>query len=262
MVDDLDCDFTGGGFWEGAGGIASEGVPGGFIYFGSEGGFEGFVGVVGGTEKVGMADKEALIVVVGVYEPTGDFIWVAGAHFAGLGVKDIHSTDLYPDVAVIGWVDLDVGFTEDDEQVALAGVLEGIGHVEVGVHPGFEDGDAPQFGELGGVGIVVEGTGDDEVEVGISGFTGGGYEVIAGDGAKFGADEDSGSFLGFSFEVASFGADDGSRPGGEGGKGDFVVPVGLLHPGGSQVFQDDLGEVGGVVADDGGFPEFVVFVNH
>ena len=41
------------------------------------------------------------------------------------------------------------GLAEDDEEVALAGVLEVFGHVQVGVHTGLEHRDAAEIGELG-----------------------------------------------------------------------------------------------------------------
>ena len=50
------------------------------------------------------------------------------------------------------------------KRLAFAGVLEIVGHVEVGVHACLEDGNAAQFAELRGVGVVVEGTGDQDVE--------------------------------------------------------------------------------------------------
>ena len=91
--------------------------------------------------------------------------------------------------------DVDVGLAEDDEEVALAGVLQIVGHVQVGVHAGLENGNAAELVEFGGVGVVVEGAGDQHVEVGVAGFAGGGNEIGAGDGAEFGADEDRGAFF-------------------------------------------------------------------
>ncbi len=140
-----------------------------------------------------MADEEAFFVVVGVDEPAGDFVGVAGADFAGLGVEDIDAVDDDLDFVVFYGGDVDVGFAENDEEVGFVGLLEVGGHVEVGVHPGFEDGEPAEFVEVGGAGVVVEGAGDEYVEACISGFAGGGGEVFAGDGAVFGADEDSGS---------------------------------------------------------------------
>ena len=80
--------------------------------------------------------------------------------------------------------------------VAQASSLMVVGHLEVGGHPGVEDGDAPEFAELGGVGFVVEGTGDENVEVGVASLPGGGDEVGSGDGAEFRADEDGSVLLG------------------------------------------------------------------
>ena len=45
-----------------------------------------------------------------------------------------------------------------------------VGHVEVGVHASLEYWDAAEFVELRGVGVVVEGAGDQHVEVGVGGF--------------------------------------------------------------------------------------------
>jgi hypothetical protein len=81
MIDHFDGDATGFGFVEGAGGVAVEAAPGFLIDFGFEGSFEGFVWIVG-SQEVGMADEEALFVVVGVDEPAGDFVSVATADFA------------------------------------------------------------------------------------------------------------------------------------------------------------------------------------
>ena len=50
--------------------------------------------------------------------------------------------------------DVDVRLAEDHEQVALAGVLEVFGHVQIGVHARLEDGDASELGEFVGVGVV------------------------------------------------------------------------------------------------------------
>lgn len=92
MVDDLDGDAAGLGFFEGAGGVAVEGGPGFGVDIGFEGGFEGFVGVVL-AEEVGVADEEALAVVVGVDEPAGDAVGSVAADFAAGGIEDVHSVD-------------------------------------------------------------------------------------------------------------------------------------------------------------------------
>jgi hypothetical protein len=58
--------------------------------------------------------------------------------------------------------------------------------VQVGVHPGFEDGNATEFTEFCGVGFVVKGTGNEDIKVCISGISGCLDEIGTEDGAKFG----------------------------------------------------------------------------
>jgi len=140
-----------------------------------------------------VADEEAFFVVVGVDEPAGDAFGAVGSDFAGLGVEDIDAVDLDLDLAVVGFEDVDIRLAEDDEQVALAGVGQVAGHVQVGVHAGLEDGDAAEFFEFRGVGVVVEGAGDEHIETGVARLAGGGHQVGTGDGAEFGADEDGGA---------------------------------------------------------------------
>ena len=89
-----------------------------------------------------MADEEAFFVVIGVDEPAGDFVGVAALDFAELRLEDVHSVDLDSDLAVVVGEEFDIGFAEDDEEVTGSGVFEFVGHVEVGVHPGLEHGEA------------------------------------------------------------------------------------------------------------------------
>ena len=89
-----------------------------------------------------MADEEAFFVVVGVDEPAGDAFGTVAADFAGVGVEHIHAVDLDAYLSVFGFENVDVRFAEDDEEVALAGVLEVVGHVQVGVHARLEHRDA------------------------------------------------------------------------------------------------------------------------
>ena len=139
-------------------------------------------------------------------------------------------------------ISVDVRLAEDDEEIALAGVLEVLGHVEVGVHAGLEHGDAAQLAELRRVRLVVEGAGDQHIEPGIAGLAGGSDEVGALHGAELRADEDGGAFLGVAFQVTAFGADQVAGPGGERGESDPVLLVRLLHAGGLEVLQDHLRE--------------------
>ena len=62
--------------------------------------FERLVGIVR-TQEIGVADEEALLVVVGVDEPAGDALRTVAAHLAGLRVKDIHTVDLHLNPAIL-----------------------------------------------------------------------------------------------------------------------------------------------------------------
>ena len=73
---------------EGTGSVAVEGGPGVGVYFSLEGSFEGLVGIVG-TEEVGVTNEEALLVVIGVYEPASYAIGAIAADLSGIGVEDI-----------------------------------------------------------------------------------------------------------------------------------------------------------------------------
>ena len=75
--------------------------------------------------------------------------------------------------------------------------------MEVGVHSGLEDGNSAEALELGGVGLVVEGAGDEDVESALGGLTGGLDEIGAGDGAELGADENRSTLLSGQWSVVS-----------------------------------------------------------
>jgi hypothetical protein len=91
--------------------------------------------------------------------------------------------------------------------------------VEVGVHAGFEDGDAADFRQLCGVRFVVEGAGDEDIEVSVGGLAGRCHEIGSRYGSEFGADHDGGALLRSGavdpFDIASLGADVFAGPGGE-----------------------------------------------
>ena len=115
------------------------------VDLGFERGLERLVRVVG-AEEIGVPKEEALLVVIGVDEPAGDGIGVVAADLAGIGVEDVDAFDLDLDLALVGVAafsreDVDVRLAEDDEEVALAGVLQVIGHVQVGVNSCLEHGD-------------------------------------------------------------------------------------------------------------------------
>ena len=63
---------------------------------------------------------------------------------AGGRVEDVHALDLHLQLATASVVpasrqNLDIRLAEDDEQVALTGVLQLLRHVEVGVHARLEN---------------------------------------------------------------------------------------------------------------------------
>ena len=128
MIDDLHCNAARCRLGERAGGVAVEGFPGFWVDLGFECRSQGFVWGVG-AEEVGVADEEALLVVVGVDEPAGDAVGVVAADFAGVGMEYIYAVDLDLDLIVGRVEDVDVWLAEDDEQVALASVFEVVGHV-------------------------------------------------------------------------------------------------------------------------------------
>ena len=90
---------------------------------------------------------------------------------------------------------------------------------------------------------VAERAGNQHVEVGVGSFAGGSDQV----GAELGADEDASAALGprvrINFDVACFGADQIARPRAEGGEGESILAVRLLHAGGPQVLKDHGREV-------------------
>ena len=74
-------------------------------------------------------------------------------------------------------------------------VLEVAAHLQVGVHAGFQHRHAAELVELGGMGVVVEGAGDQHVETCVACLARGGDEIGARDGAELRADEDAGALL-------------------------------------------------------------------
>jgi len=90
VVDNLHGNTAGLRFGEGPGGVAIERGPGFLVDLGLESGLERAVGVVR-AEEIGVADEEALFVVVGVDEPAGNAIGAVAADFAGLRMEYVHA---------------------------------------------------------------------------------------------------------------------------------------------------------------------------
>src|SRR5262245_50857981 len=90
--------------------------------------------VLAAVEEVGMADEEALAVVVGVDESARDVVGVAGQHGAGARVEHVHPADRHHHLPVLRgqfWVRL----TEHRKQVPGTGFLQQlVAHRQVGVH--------------------------------------------------------------------------------------------------------------------------------
>ena len=242
MINHFNSDSSGLRFWERSRGVAVQAFPGNFVNFGFESGFEGFVWIVG-SEEISVADKEVFFVIVGVNEPASDAIGSTGLDFARLGTEDIDAVEFDLDVLVLDALNLDIGFTKDDEEVPGSGVLEVVCHVEIRVHPGFEDGDVAKSGEVSGMGIEAESTGNQDIKSRIASFTSCAHKIGTRNGSKLWTDEDACAFFLFAFEVASFSTDVFSGPAGECGEVDFVFFVGLLDAGGFEVFEDDGGKV-------------------
>jgi hypothetical protein len=58
------------------------------------------------------------------------------ANFSRAGMEHIHASYLYLNLAVFQVDHVDVWLSKNYEQIAFAGVLQFIGHVQVGIHPG------------------------------------------------------------------------------------------------------------------------------
>ena len=88
---------------------------------------------------MGVADEETSFFLVGVDKQAGDAFLAVAADFAGVGVEDVHAVDFDLDLIVGCSEDFDIGLSEYDEQIALPGVLQVVGHVEVGVRARLDD---------------------------------------------------------------------------------------------------------------------------
>ena len=67
--------------------------------------------------------------------------------------------------------------------------------MEVGVHARLEHGHPAQFVELRRLSVVIEGAGNEHIEISVAGLAGSGHQVRTGNGAELGADENASSEL-------------------------------------------------------------------
>ena len=95
-----------------------------------------------------MSHKDNLFVVVGVDEPARNAVGVVAAHLTAEGIEHVHPIYLDLDLLILGVKNVDVRLLKDDEEVALAGVGEVLGHVQVGIHAGLEHIDTSQLLKL------------------------------------------------------------------------------------------------------------------
>ena len=92
VVDHFHGDPPGLRFVERSRRVAVQRVPGILVDLRLERCLERFVRIIG-AEEIGMPDKEALFVVVGVDEPAGDAFGAVAAHLAGVRMEDIHAME-------------------------------------------------------------------------------------------------------------------------------------------------------------------------
>ena len=108
MIDHLDRDLAGLGLLKGVGGRRVQGAPGGLIDLGPQGALQFFVRLVG-AGKVGVANDEGFLVVVGVDEPAGNVVGGVGAHFASGRVVNVQAFKMDSDLAVLLYAAVNYG---------------------------------------------------------------------------------------------------------------------------------------------------------
>ena len=99
-----------------------EGFPGLLVDLGFERRPQRLIRIVR-TEKIGVADEEAFLIVIGIDEPTRYAVGIVAVNLTCVRVKHIHSINLDLNLTVRCIFDFDVRLSEDDEEVAFAGVF-------------------------------------------------------------------------------------------------------------------------------------------
>jgi len=68
------------------------------------------------------------------------------------------------------------GSPNSTNRLPLPVFLRILGHVKVGIHPGLEDGQRREPGDVGNLGVEIERAGDERIETSLGGLTGGGCD--------------------------------------------------------------------------------------
>ena len=163
MINDFHRDSTRLGLVERARDVAMERGPGFFVDLGLQRCLERLVGIIR-AEEIRVADEEAFFVVVRVDEPARDPIGAVATNFAGIRMEYVHAVDFDLNLAVLRFNDVDVRLSEDHEEIALAGILQVVRHVQVGIHARLQHWNPAKLVELRGVRVVVEGARDQHVK--------------------------------------------------------------------------------------------------
>jgi len=86
--------------------------------------------------------------------------------------------------------------------------------VQIGIYPGFQDGNAAKLFKLGGMCVIIKGAGYKNVETRVGRFFGSTDQIGAGYGAKLRADKDRRPLLGLIFVyINTLCTDQVARPG-------------------------------------------------
>ena len=167
--------------------------PGFLVDLGLERRLQRLVGIVR-AEEVGVADEEALLVVVGVDEPAGDAVRrrrCGSRRCCGSNTSTPLILTRITAAARRAGSSMS-GSPNTTNRLPLPVFLRSLGHVQVGVHPRLEHRDAARAcSNSVGVRVVVEGAGDQHVEAGIARLARGGDQIGPGDRAELRADEDA-----------------------------------------------------------------------
>ena len=174
---------------------AVEGRPGFLVDLGLQRGLEALVGVVR-AEEIGVADEEALLVVVGVDEPGGDALGVVGADVAGVGIEDVDAVDLHADRPSLACSMSMSGSPKTTKRLPLPVFFSSSAMCRSGFIRAFRIGSGPSLASSEAWASKLKAQAISTSKRASVGLARGGDEVGARDRAEFRADEDRGAALG------------------------------------------------------------------